>query len=90
MSLRCRILAAVLLLGCGLAPGAEAGVPRSCVHPNIDRMACIRDTAAVRDRVLPSARLRALERERARLERLAPREDRQRNRLLRRILRRMR
>jgi len=80
----------VAAFGCsfGLGPQAlqpsvaHADVPRSCVHPQADPLACARDTREVTHRVLPSARLRALRQRRRAYERVAPLEDRERNRTL--------
>ena len=63
-------------------PAANAGVPRSCVHPRADSLDCARDTRRVSQRVLSSARLRALARQHYRYEHVAPHEDRERNRML--------
>lgn len=79
------------LAGLALQPdAAQAGVPRSCVHPQADPLACARDTRAVTHRVLPAARLRALRRQQREYERVAPREDRVRNRTLESIDSRLR
>ena len=79
------------LAALALAPdSARAGVPRSCVHPQADPLACARDTRAVTHRVLPAARLRALHRQRRAYERVAPREDRVRNHTLESIDSRLR
>jgi hypothetical protein len=51
-----------------------------------DAIACARETRLEHQDVLPSARLRALQRQRRMLERrAAPQEDAERNRLLREI-----
>lgn len=81
-------LGALLLTAAGLAASvAHAGVPRSCVHPRAHRLECRADTRRVMDQVLPSARLEALHHERRDLGRVTTRSNRERNRLLRGILR---
>jgi hypothetical protein len=87
-----------VLLGCvaGFAASAlptdaaRAGVPRSCVHPQADPLACARATREVTHQVLPAARVRALRRQHRTYERVAPREDRERNRTLESIDSRLR
>lgn len=71
----------------GAPPPAGADVPRACVHPRSDPIECPRQWRREYRDVLPLARLRALEAQRPRLRRVAPREDRVRNRLLLEILR---
>jgi hypothetical protein len=89
---RCRagrllaVAAALWLAGPAGSPApARGGVPSSCIHPQADPIRCPRDTRLVTERVMPAARLRALRRQRPELERVAPREDRQRNRTLEQI-----
>ena len=77
-------VALVLAAGLG-APAARAGVPRACIHPQADPLECPRQTRQVLLRVLPSARVRALEGQQRELERTAPLQDRTRNRLIREI-----
>ena len=73
----------LLLAAQVLAPAtADAGVPRSCVHPHADPIQCPSDTRRVLHRVIPWARLQVLERQREQLDYVAPSQDRERNRLL--------
>ena len=72
-----------LVAASALSPAAaHAGVPRSCIYPNSDALACPRDTRLVTLDVLPSARVRALKQQRAQRERVAPLQDGERNHLL--------
>ena len=58
-----------------LAPQvASAGVPRSCVHPQADALACPRDTRSVTHRVLPARRVRALRAQQRAYERASRRD----------------
>ncbi len=78
--------AGLLALGAALIPGVgQAGVPGSCVHPDYDPIECIRETRLERRDVLPSARVRELEAQQAELAGQAPRQDLERNELLREI-----
>jgi hypothetical protein len=62
-----------LLLAAGLgAPAARAGVPAACIHPQVDPLECPRQTRRLLLEVLPSARVRALEKQRRELERTSP------------------
>ena len=56
------------------ADEARAGVPRSCIRPQADALNCPRDTRLVTLRVLPAARVRALQKQRRILERVTPRD----------------
>lgn len=77
---------ALLLAVLALAAGpAHAGVPRVCIHPDYDPVLCRVEKEADLLDVLPSARIRALERQRHDLERVVPLQDAERNRLLERI-----
>lgn len=69
-------------------PGAaQAGVPRSCIHPTYDPIECKRDMYREYLDVLPLARIRALEAQRPELEAIVvPTQDAQRNQLLQDIL----
>lgn len=69
-------------------PGAaQAGVPRSCIHPSYDPIECKRDMQRGYLDVLPLARIRALEAQRSELEAIVvPVQDAERNQLLEDIL----
>jgi hypothetical protein len=75
------------LLGASVA---RAGVPRSCIHPNADPIECPRDTRRVMREVLPSARVRELQKQRPELERTVPLQAEERNEILREIRRMLR
>ena len=85
-------------LGLGLLLGAwtlastvaHADVPRSCVHPRIDRLACQAETRRVQHEVLPSARLQVLREQEAALAEVGTLQERERNELLRQIRRELR
>lgn len=73
------LLAGAALLG----PAAgRADVPRACVHPRYDPIACARETRQVHRDVLPLARLRALDAQRPELAGEVPLQDAERNALL--------
>ena len=61
-------LAVWLAAGAFVPEEAQAGVPRSCIHPHFDPIDCARETRTLHRKVLPSARVRALERQRSRLQ----------------------
>ena len=84
--------ALILLVTPVVAPEvARAGVPRSCIHPTYDPLACPRDTRLVQLDVLPSARVRVLRRQASELEEtVVPVQDRERNILLEQILEHLR
>ena len=65
-----------------LAEASWADVPRACVHPVADPIRCAEQTRAEHHDLLPTARLRALEAQRRRLERRIPLQDAERNALL--------
>ena len=66
-----------------LAPAAAfAGVPRACVEPDNNPIQCPREWRRGHLKVLSSARIRALERQRAELERQGPLQAEERNQLL--------
>ncbi len=77
----------VLFLGQLLAPVvAYAGVPRACIHSSYGPLECSRQMRLERNDVLPSARVRRLERQRLEFEQSAvPIQDEERNRLLKEI-----
>lgn len=78
-----QICLGLLLAAQLVAPGsAQAGVPRSCIHPRADPIRCPIDTRRVGWSVIPLQRQKALEKQRQELERVAPLQDRERNRLL--------
>ncbi len=82
-----RFASTLLILGLLLAAlPAGADVPDSCVHPQVDPLLCAVETRLVHYDVLPSARVRALERLYERLAREAPLQDLERNLLLEEIL----
>ncbi len=89
MRLSARVVAlgsCIWLAGQALAPpAAHAGVPRSCVYPRAHPLECPREMRRVLHRMLPSSRLAEQRAQRPELEREAPLEDRERNRLLREI-----
>jgi hypothetical protein len=76
-----------LLLGVrALVPSlAHADVPRSCVHTSYDPIECPRETRLVHRDVLPSARLKALDEQRRRIERAIPLQEEERQILLEEI-----
>lgn len=82
---------ALLLVAQLVAPVvARAGVPRSCIHPTYDPLACPRDTRLVQLEVLPWTRVRVLQRQAPELEEtVVPVQDRERNILLEQILERL-
>lgn len=77
--MRTRTLALLLGLAFGLAgstltpDAARAGVPRSCIRPQADALACRHDTRLVTYRVMPAARVRALREQHRLYERATPR-----------------
>jgi hypothetical protein len=73
------LLASTALLG---PATGRADVPRACVHPRYDPIACARETREVHRDVLPLARLRALDAQRPRLAEEVPLQDAERNALL--------
>lgn len=66
-------------VGAALPGDARAGVPRSCIHPQADVLACLDDTRRLTERVMPAARVRALRAQRRYPRRAAPLEDRRGN-----------
>lgn len=64
-------------------PVAHGGVPRSCVWPRSDPIACPSETRLVSHEVLSSARLRELEKQERELQEVVvPVQDAERNRIL--------
>ncbi len=93
MSSRFSILAsliclAILSAGQMLAPAvAYAGVPRACIHSSYGPIECSREMQLERNDVLPSARVRRLERQRIEYEQIVvPLQDAERDRLLEEML----
>lgn len=81
----CRLAAAwafAVVSIAALVPPAVADVPRCCVHPRFDPVACAEATRAEHRDVLPWARVRELAAQRHRLAGVAPREDLERNQIL--------
>ena len=93
MSSRFSILAsliclAILSTGQMLVPAvAYAGVPRACIHSSYGPIECSRQMQLERNDVLPSARVRRLERLRLEYEQIVvPLQGAERNRLLEEML----
>ncbi len=93
MSSRFSILAsliclAILSAGQMLAPAvAYAGVPRACIHSSSGPIECSRQMQLERNGVLPSARVRRLERLRIEYEQIVvPLQGAERNQLLEEML----
>ncbi len=93
MSSRCSTLAsltclAILATGQMLVPAvAYAGVPRACIHSSYGPIECSRQMQLERNDVLPSARVRRLERLRIEDQQIVvPLQAAERNRLLGEIL----
>lgn len=93
MSSRCVTLAsltclAILSVGQMLVPAvAYAGVPRACIHSSYGPIECSRQMQLERNDVLPSARVRQLERLRLEDEQIVvPLQAAERNRLLKEML----
>lgn len=85
--MRVRAPALFLFALCALAaPVAHAGVPRACVYMTFDPILCKQAYAEERLDVLPSARVRVLERQRRSHRRVVvPVQDAERNALLEQI-----
>ena len=79
---------AILSTGQMLVPAvAYAGVPRACIHSNYGPIECSRQMQLERNDVLPSARVRRLERLRIEDEQIVvPLQAAERNRLLEEML----
>ncbi len=93
MSSRCITLAsltclAILSTGQMLVPAvAYAGVPRACIHSSYGPIECSRQMQLERNDVLPSARVRRLQRLRLEDQQIVvPLQGAERNRLLEEIL----
>ncbi len=93
MSSRCITLAsltclAILATGQMLVPAvAYAGVPRACIHSSYGPIECSRQMQLERNDVLPSARVRRLQRLRLEDQQIVvPLQAAERNRLLEEIL----
>ena len=93
MSSRCSTLAsltclAILATGQMLVPAvAYAGVPRACIHSSYGPIECSREMQLERNDVLPSARVRRLERLRLEYEQIVvPLQAAEQNRLLEEML----
>ncbi len=82
------ICLAILSAGQMLAPAvAYAGVPRACIHSSYGPIECSRQMQLERNDVLPSARVRRLERQRIEYEQIVvPLQDAERDRLLEEML----
>ena len=77
---------AAVLGAASLAPAAAlAGVPAACVEPAYHPIECPRELRRQYLKVLSSARIRELRRQRADLERQVPPQTEERNQLLREI-----
>ncbi len=79
---------AILATGQMLVPVvAYAGVPRACIHSSYGPIECSRQMQLERNDVLPSARVRRLERQRIEYEQIVvPLQDAERDRLLEEML----
>ncbi len=82
------ICLAILSAGQMLAPAvAYAGVPRACSHSSYGPIECSRQMQLERNDVLPSARVRRLERQRIEYEQIVvPLQAAEQNRLLEEML----